>query len=126
MLLGDLLAWYYENLAGIKTDKEKVGFRKIIMNPLFPEGLNHVKASTCCPYGEIRSEWTKTATGLNWDIEIPANSSALVTVPATTVNQVFVNDKKMSNTDGLTLVPGDNKMVSFQVGSGRYRLKILK
>jgi alpha-L-rhamnosidase len=126
MLLGDLLAWYYENLAGIKTDKEKVGFRKIIMNPHFPEGLNHVKASTCSPYGEIRSEWTKTATGLNWDIEIPANSSALVTVPATTVNQVFVNDKKMSNTDGLTLVPGDNKMVSFQVGSGRYRLKILK
>jgi len=126
MLLGDLLAWYYENLAGIKTDKEKTGFRRIIMNPLFPEGLNHVKATTNSPYGKISSEWTRTSTGLNWDIEIPANSSALVTVPATAVNQVFVNDKKLMNTDGLTLVPGDNKLVSFQVGSGRYRLKIIK
>ncbi|RZM19354.1 MAG: alpha-rhamnosidase, partial [Pedobacter sp.] len=27
MLLGDLLVWYYENLAGIRTDKSAVGFK---------------------------------------------------------------------------------------------------
>jgi alpha-L-rhamnosidase len=126
MLLGDLLTWYYENLAGIKTDKEKVGFRKIIMNPIFPEGLNHVKATTQSPYGKISSEWTRSSNGLNWEIEIPANSTALVSVPATTVAQVFVNDKMIKNTDGLTLVGGTNGVVTFEVGSGKFRIKIIK
>ncbi len=126
MLLGDLLTWYYENLAGIKTDKEKVGFRKIIMNPIFPEGLNHVKASTQSPYGKICSEWTKSNIGLNWEIEIPANSSALVSVPAASVAQVFVNDKKIKNSEGVVIVSDQKGVVSFQVNSGKYRFKILK
>ena len=36
MLLGDLMTWYYENLAGIKSDPQQVGFKKIVMAPLFP------------------------------------------------------------------------------------------
>lgn len=57
MLLGDLLTWYYENLAGIQSDKEEIAFKKIIMKPVFPAGLNYVKASHGSPYGLIKSEW---------------------------------------------------------------------
>lgn len=42
MLLGDLLVWYYEDLAGIKSDEVKTAFKKIIMRPCFPEGLNEI------------------------------------------------------------------------------------
>ena len=51
MLLGDLVIWLYEKLAGIKNDPSSVGFKKILMQPVFPEGLNHVKASYHSPYG---------------------------------------------------------------------------
>ncbi len=40
MLLGDLMTWYYENLAGIKSDPQQVGFKKIVMAPYFPDGLD--------------------------------------------------------------------------------------
>ena len=43
MMLGDLLIWYYENLAGIKS--ETAGFKKLIMKPEMINGLNHVNAS---------------------------------------------------------------------------------
>lgn len=45
MMLGDLLVWFYENLAGIRTDPAKPAFRRIVMNPDFPEGLDFVEAS---------------------------------------------------------------------------------
>src|SRR5690606_20474800 len=50
MLLGDLLIWYYENLAGIKTDDKAVAFKKVIMNPIFPDGLDFVDASLDTKY----------------------------------------------------------------------------
>ena len=33
MLVGDLVIWLYENLAGIKPDPEQPGFKHIIMKP---------------------------------------------------------------------------------------------
>jgi len=123
MLLGDLLTWYYENLAGIKTDKVEVGFRKIIMKPIFPEGLNHVKASTQSPYGKISSEWTKIENGLQWEIEIPANTSAMVSFPAASSEKVSVNDSKLNNIKGLTIVGDKDGVVTLQVASGKYRFK---
>jgi len=126
MLLGDLLAWYYENLAGIKTDKEEVGFKKIIMSPIFPEGLNHVKATTQSPYGKISSEWTKNKNGLLWEIEIPANTSALVCIPAASLEHVSVDDHKIKNIEGLTIVGDKDGVVTLQVASGKYRFKSIK
>ncbi|WP_162817892.1 family 78 glycoside hydrolase catalytic domain [Niabella yanshanensis] len=81
MLLGDLIVWYYEYLAGIKTDDKEVAFKKIIMNPVFPEGLDFVKASLNTKYGEVKSHWKKTAGALEWEITIPANTTAEVILP---------------------------------------------
>ena len=47
MLLGDLLIWFYEDLAGIKNTPASVGFKQILMEPVFPEKLNYVKCFAC-------------------------------------------------------------------------------
>ena len=51
MLLGDLLTWYYENLAGIKSDSAAVAFKQLIMKPAIIDGLNEIKASYRSMYG---------------------------------------------------------------------------
>jgi alpha-L-rhamnosidase len=33
-LLGDLIIWYYEDLAGIKNHPESVAFKKLLMEPV--------------------------------------------------------------------------------------------
>ena len=82
MLLGDLITWYYENLAGIKSDKIDVGFKHIIFKPDFDiPDLDSVDASYISPYGKIVSKWKKSSTRLAWDIEIPANTTAEVNLP---------------------------------------------
>ncbi|MBP5272756.1 MAG: family 78 glycoside hydrolase catalytic domain, partial [Clostridia bacterium] len=88
-LIGDLLRWYYEDLAGIAPEPTASGiiaaapaFRRIWMQPCFPEGLDHVKATFDSPQGTISSEWTVIGHKLVWRIEIPVGSTATVVAPA--------------------------------------------
>ncbi len=77
MLLGDLLAWIFEDVAGIKPDKEKPGFKHIIMAPDFnTDEIDDINASYNSIYGKIVSTWEKVNGVLNWHVEIPANTTA--------------------------------------------------
>lgn len=116
MLLGDLLTWYYENLAGIQTDKKEVGFKKIILNPVFPKGLDFVKASHQSPYGLIKSEWKKTNNQLVWNILIPANTTADVTLPQG--SDITINGKPIQK----YVLNRDKSGTLFTLGSGEYRV----
>ena len=115
MLLGDLLIWYYESLAGISTDKDIVGFKKINMNPAFPDGLNFVNASYNSVYGKIYSNWNRKGSNIEWKIEIPANTSAAITLP----KGMNINNKALmkdiNRTDGVA---------SLTLPSGKYTLDI--
>ncbi|MEN8249048.1 MAG: family 78 glycoside hydrolase catalytic domain [Bacteroidota bacterium] len=81
MLLGDLLIWMYENLAGIKSDPEQPGFKNIIMNPALVSQLSYVKAWHKSRYGMIKSEWEIKGNQFEWKVTIPTNSTATVYVP---------------------------------------------
>jgi len=84
MMIGDLLSWYYENLAGIQNDPSDVAFRKIILKPSFPAELNWVDASYQTPYGEVRSAWKVNYDEdiIQWDITVPVGASATVFIPS--------------------------------------------
>jgi alpha-L-rhamnosidase len=79
MLLGDLMTWYFEHLAGIAPAVP--GFKKILMKPVFPAGLNFVQASYRTPYGEVSSSWKRGPDGVTWDIIVPPNCGAQVVLP---------------------------------------------
>ncbi|HEY4108820.1 glycoside hydrolase family 78 protein [Puia sp.] len=76
MLLGDLLTWCFEDLAGIAPAEP--GFKTVRMHPAFPKNLNFVKASYESPYGLIKSEWRRDGDTITWDVTIPPNTHAIV------------------------------------------------
>lgn len=84
MMIGDLLSWYYENLAGIRNDPSDVAFRKIWLQPAFPSQLSSVDASYETPYGTVRSAWTLDYDydRIEWNITVPTGSSATAVLPA--------------------------------------------
>ena len=117
MLLGDLLIWYYENLAGIKNDPSSVGFKKIWMEPVFPEKLDNVKASYDSPYGKISSEWRRAGDKLTWNITIPANTTATIKLPSR------FGIKPDANQPGFHSVKEANGSLIVELGSGSYTLQ---
>ena len=88
MQIGDLAVWMYEYLAGIRTDPEKPGFRHAIIRPNMVKGLSFARATHLSPYGEIRSEWRRTPSGLTMDVTVPPNTTATIEVPGANAAEI--------------------------------------
>ncbi len=89
MLLGDLISWYYEHLGGIRSSREQVAFKHIILKPDFDiEELSKVNTSYITPYGKVVSSWSKTPMHLEWDVTIPANTTAEIHLPNGKVERI--------------------------------------
>jgi alpha-L-rhamnosidase len=82
MLLGDLILWEYEYLGGIRALEP--GYSKIQLKPYPIEGLDFVNCSYNSVSGRIESHWKREGNHFEWDIVIPANTTAEVCLP--TVN----------------------------------------
>lgn len=124
MLLGDFIPFGFENLAGIKSDEQQVAFKKIIMKPNFDiEKLSYVDASYKTPYGEVESHWKKNFQQLEWNIKIPANSTAEVHFP---LNSLHIKEggKILKSGEGILNVrTGDDSFVC-EIGSGDYHFSM--
>ncbi len=120
MLLGDLLTWYYENLAGIRTNKTDVAFKKIIMKPTLPAGLDFVKASYNSFHGLIKSEWKNAVDKFEWKISIPANTSATVYIPANSIEEITEGGIAVANNKDIKFIKEDDGAIVLEVPSGNY------
>ena len=58
--LGSVGRWMFQSVAGIDTDEENVGFKKIIIRPNPGEGLTFVDSSYDSIHGLIESSWNTT------------------------------------------------------------------
>jgi alpha-L-rhamnosidase len=112
MLIGDLVIWLYEDLAGIAPDPVQPGFQHIIMKPEPVGGLKFVKATHVSPYGLIASEWHRDGNTFDWRIKIPANTTATVYVPASKAGA--------ATADGVGPVRYENGRAVYELGSGQY------
>jgi alpha-L-rhamnosidase len=124
MLLGDLITWLYEDLAGIKTDAYEPAFKKLIMKPAVIDGLSTVKASYESPYGLIKSEWTVSNGNLNWNLVLPANTHAEIYIPAHSIDEISENRQPVKNREEIKFVKTENGYVILDIGSGNYTFSV--
>ncbi len=120
MFIGDLLSWLFEDVGGIESDPDNPGFQHIIMRPQVMPGLTWVNCWHRSPYGKIVSDWKITPNHrFLWHVEIPANSSALVEIPARAAAAVRL-DSNPPNHNGIKYVRMANGRALYQVQSGTY------
>jgi alpha-L-rhamnosidase len=120
MLLGDLIIWLYENIAGIKSNSDNPGFKEIIMNPSIIDGIKFVRASYNSVYGLIKSEYHNEIDCFKWNISIPANTKAIIYIPCSDSLSIFESNRPVNEiADIKFLRMQDNKAV-FEIGSGDY------
>jgi alpha-L-rhamnosidase len=79
--LGSVGAWFYSGAAGIQPDESNPGYKHFFLNPQFTTRLSRVKASLDSPYGLITSHWEVENDQLLYDVTIPPNTTATLTLP---------------------------------------------
>jgi len=76
---GSIGSWLYEKVAGIRC--EAPGYKKIRIEPMLTKGMTEVSAAYESVYGTIKSAWSCKDGKICVDIQIPANTTAVICLP---------------------------------------------
>jgi alpha-L-rhamnosidase len=116
---GAIGEWLYHHVAGMDIDPENPGYKHIILAPHPGGGLTSADATYSSIYGKIRSAWKLNGKAFVYEVTVPANTTATVTLPSAKADQLLVNGLAMPVTMKES-VKTTEKGVSFNIGSGNY------
>ena len=119
-MLGHIMEWFYEGLAGIRPADGAVAYNKIIIRPQPVGNVTWAKANYQSAYGLISSDWKKQDKAFELNINIPANTTASVYLPVDAASKITMNDNPVSG------VYYNDKGVMIAIGSGVYHFKAVK
>jgi alpha-L-rhamnosidase len=121
ILAGNLDAWLYQTLAGIRLDPVATGFKKILIKPSIVDDLTWVKCHHDCPYGRIVSNWKRAGDKLTMEVTIPANTTATIYVPTKDVNTVTEAGQPVAQAKGVKFIGMKAGAAVYTVGAGTYQ-----
>ncbi len=116
--------WMYRVATGIDTEEQAPGYKRMVIKPHPDKRMGHVHAEYQTPYGKVRSAWKYEGNQLVVEVEIPANTTASVYLPATEPTAISEGGKALAVVKEVTLVGKAGDRVVVQVGSGSYRFEI--
>ncbi len=96
---GDISAWFYTYLAGIKINPAGSDINNVNISPFFAQKLNNVKAKTACQGGEIAVEWNRTKSGIELEISAPDNIHGEIILPVGYTFADIKSNKRSLSTD---------------------------
>ena len=68
----------------------------------------------------FNSDWKKKGGNFSWNISVPANSSAIVYLPAESVKSITESGKKFQDAMGVHFLKMEGDRAVFEIGSGDY------
>jgi alpha-L-rhamnosidase len=103
--LGSVGAWFYSGAAGIALDESHPGYKHFALQPQFTPRLSFVKVSLDSPYGPISSEWRAKADQLLYNVTVPPNTTADLTLPVPPETVRESGKPVVSKTTAFTTLP---------------------
>jgi alpha-L-rhamnosidase len=80
IMFGEIGAWFYKALGGMRPDPDSPGFKNILMEPFFVTGLDSFSCYHDGPYGRIVSSWKRVRNNIEYNVTVPPNSTASLTL----------------------------------------------
>lgn len=108
---GAIGEWLYTHVGGLKIDANNPGYQNIILAPHPGGGLTQVSATHKSMYGDVKSSWEIKDGNFNYEVVVPANTTATVILPNAKAKDVkSANQKVEDSAQGVTA----------NLGSGSY------
>lgn len=117
---GAIGEWLYTYVAGIQIDEANPGYKHFFLAPHPGGGLTNAAATFQSVYGEIKSGWKIENSQMVYEVKVPANSTATVTLPLAQLEKVTVNSASLKENQ-LMAASQNGKNVSLKLGSGEYK-----
>jgi alpha-L-rhamnosidase len=112
--------WMYRNIAGIDVYEAGTGYRKIKINPHLGGNLSYANADLETVYGKLSVHWKIEGGKFLMDVEIPANTTATIFIPAVSENSITENGKPLSAQKDILIGGKGENRTELITGSGIY------
>ena len=119
-MLGHIMEWFYRDLAGLAPDPEAPGFKKVIIAPQVVGDVTWAQASYASPSGRFSVSWKKEPDNFHLEVELPPNTSATVSIPATSLEAIHENGRSASTAPGIRFLRQEGNRSIFAIESGQY------
>ncbi len=120
VMFGDVSAWFYKALAGIRPDPAGPGFKRFVLHPEIVGDLRFAKAEYDSIRGRIVSGWERHEGRLRLGITVPANTIAVVHLPARPSSVILEGGRRLEASKGIRLLSQEGDRAVLSVGSGTY------
>ena len=118
---GAIGAWLYAVVAGIEVDPARPGYRHIRLQPHPGGSLSSARARLASPHGEIVSAWRSSQRRFDWEVTVPANTTATARLPVPPKARITEGGKPLDRAPGVSKVARGKDAVTCQLTAGRYR-----
>ena len=120
---GSVGEWMWRELAGLNPDETQPGYKHFSIRPRSCGDLTWVSARYDSIRGPIKSEWEIAGGQFRLHVEIPANTTATVHVPAKSADAVTESGLVASGAEGVMFIRMEGMAAVFGVGSGQYNFQ---
>ncbi|HDZ05695.1 MAG TPA: alpha-L-rhamnosidase [Maribacter sp.] len=117
---GAIGEWLYTHVGGLRIDPENPGYKHIIFDPHPGGGLTSANTEFLSLYGKIKSNWKIIDRTFQYEVTVPPNTTATVTLPNAKADEVLLNDAKLKNEFHKIMKQTDDG-VQLKLGSGTYK-----
>lgn len=104
--------WLYRVAAGLETDPDAPGYKRILMHPQPGGGLTYAGAEYMSAYGRIAIKWNIEGSSMVVDVTVPHNTTAHITLPGALPETISADGVNFSVCSG---------GAEAEIGSGTYR-----
>lgn len=123
---GAIGEWLYAVVGGIALDPEVPAFKRFRIQPYPGKGIDSAEMSMESYYGTIMCRWRSEPDVFSVEARIPANTSALVTLPCDEDEWVTINGEEGGQTEGVSDVRREDGRVLFDAVAGDYCIEIAR
>ena len=115
--------WMYRVVAGLDTYEDEPGYKHIRIQPHIGGGLTNASASLQTYYGKASNGWKIENGKLFLEVEIPANTTADVYIPAKNKEDVLESGTAIDKSKDIQFQKTEEGYVVVKIGSGKYRFE---
>ena len=119
-MLGQIMEWFYGDLAGIEPDPSGPGFKKIVIKPQPVGDVTWARASYNSVRGKIATHWRRDGNNFVLRASLPANTTSTVYIPAKSPGSVIEAGVPARESRGVRFLRDEAGCAVFEVAGGEY------
>ena len=121
--IGSVGEWMYRTIGGLNPDENHPGWKHFIIRPIPGGGLTWAQASYDSIRGRITSRWELTDSALMLTVDVPANTTATIYIPAAIGTVVTESGQSLLKSAGITSATRRYGKVIVEVKAGHYEFR---